>query len=172
MSPVTASKGRRWTPSHRKRKVNYTKKIKLTIAGNVQDVGFRLRLLSEAQRLSLSGFFAANLPDKRTVVVYAGGNAKAVTEFVRCVRIMKCDHSGIVKVVVERYGEDIRNIGDYVDYLHTEQLSKGVEAVQTLGEALKEVAHDFANSVASGFRHMDERFDEMPRRVAGEIGRL
>jgi len=168
---MAALKGHRKTTSRLKRKVVTNKKVKLTIRGNVQDMGFRLRLLSEAQRLSLSEFFAANLPDKETVMVHVGGNAKAVTEFVRCVRKMKSDNPGVIKVVVERRDGEIKSIRDYVDYLHAEQLSKGVEAVQILGETLKEVAHDFADSVASGFRHIDERFDEMPRRVAHEIER-
>lgn len=145
------------------------KRVKLVIKGNVQDVGFRLSLLKEAQRLSISQFFADNQPDKRTVMAYVGGKDRAVDEYVKSVKGMKTGNPGVVDVKVEQYKGDIRGIRDYVDYLHTEQLSKGVEAVQSLGETLKEAARDFAEGVAGGFRRMDKRFDEMPSKVAEEL---
>jgi len=147
------------------------KKVKLVIKGNVQDIGFRLRLLKEAQRLSISQFFADNQPDKRTVIAYVGGKDRAVDEYVKSVKGMKAGNPGVVEVRVERYRGEIRGIGDYVDYLHTEQLSKGVEAVQILGETLKEAARDFTEGVANGFRHMDKRFDELPEKVAAKLAK-
>jgi acylphosphatase len=168
---MASSKDEKRTSGRRGGRRGPAKRVKLTIRGDVQDVGFRLRLLSEAQRLSLSEFFADNLPDKETVVVYVGGMAAAVDEFVNSVRKMKTVNPGVVSVVIERHKGDIWAIRDYVDYLHTEQLSKGVEAVQTLGETLKEAARGFAESVVSGFSHMDEQFDRIPRRVADEMRR-
>jgi hypothetical protein len=52
---------------------NHSKRVKLTIRGDVQDIGFRLRLLAEAQRLSLPELFADDLLDMRTVVAHVVG---------------------------------------------------------------------------------------------------
>lgn len=153
------------------------KKVKLVISGDVQDVGFRLSLLKEAQRLSITNFFADNLPDKKTVIVLVGGKPKVVDEYVKIVRGMeKESNPRNIKVVdVERYEGDIREIRDFIDYLHTEQLIKGVEAVSslgvTIGTSLKEVGLQFAVTVSEGFRRVDERLDDLPKKVADELGK-
>ena len=153
------------------------KKAKLVIHegdGPVQDAGFRLCLLKEAQKQSITHFFAENLPDKRTVEALVGGKSKRVDEFIETVKKMGDDPERFT-IDVEDYGGDIMEVIDYMHFLHTEQLVKGVGAVESLGENLGTViaqaGKDFAETISKGFKHMDDRFDEMPKRVAEELGK-
>lgn len=154
------------------------KKVKLVITGDVQDVGFRLSLLREAQGLSITNFFADNLPDKKTVIALVGGKPEVVDEYVEIVKGMGEGNPRTVQVEVEKYEGDIRSIRDFVDYLHTEQLIKGVVVIGGLGKkldtldtTLKAVGQQFADSVSEGFRRMDERIDDLPKKVADELGK-
>jgi acylphosphatase len=153
------------------------KKVKLVIhegEKSIQDAGFRLCLLKEAQKRFISHFLAENLPDKKTVEILVGGKPRRVDEYVEIVMKMG-DGPWRFEVDVEDYGGDILEIGDYIHFLHTEQLVKGVGAVESLGEnlggAITQMGRDFAETVSRGFRHMDDRFDEMPKKVAEELGK-
>ena len=149
------------------------KKVKLVIRGDVQDVGFRLCLLKEAQRLSVPNFFADNLPDKKTVIALVGGKDKVVDEYVDVIKGMKeRGNPRVIEVDVEEYKGSVRAIGDYVDHLHIEQLIKGVVVIgslrtelgsklDTLDSTLKDVGQQFAETVSAGFRHMHQRIDEL-----------
>lgn len=151
------------------------KKVKLVISGDVQDVGFRLCLLKEAQKLSIPKFFADNLPDK-TVLALVGGKQRVVDQYVETVKGMGEGNPRTVQVEVEKYEGDIRSIRDFVDYLHTEQLIKGVVVVgglgnklDTLDTTLKAVGQQFADSVSNSFGQLDRRLDEMPKKVADQL---
>lgn len=153
------------------------KKVKLVIHegdGPIQDAGFRLCLLKEAQMRSITHFFAENLPDKKTVEVLVGGKSKHVDGYIETVKRMGDDPERFT-VDVEYYGGDIMEVIDYIHFLHTEQLAKGVGAVESLGKnlgtAIAQVGKDFAETVSKGFKHMDDRFDEMPKKVAEELGK-
>jgi acylphosphatase len=153
------------------------KKVKLVIHEGdrpVQDAGFRLCLLKEAQKQSITHFFAENLPDKKTVEALVGGKSKHVDEFIETVRRMGDDPERFT-VDVEDYGGDIMEVIDYIRFLHTEQLAKGVGAVESLGKnlgtAIAQAGKDFAETVSKGFRHMDDRFDEIPKKVAEELSK-
>ena len=140
----------------------------------IQDIGFRLCLLKEAQKQSITHFFAENLPDKKTVEVLVGGKSKHVDEYIETVKKMGDDPERFT-VDVEDCGGDIMEVIDYLHFLHTEQLAKGVGAVESLGEnlgtAIAQAGKDFAETVSKGFKHMDDRFDEVPKKVAEELSK-
>lgn len=140
----------------------------------IQDIGFRLCLLKEAQKRSITHFFAENLPDKKTVEVLVGGKSKHVDVYIETVKKMGDDPERFT-VDVEDHGDDIMEAIDYIHFLHTEQLAKGVGAVESLGKNLGTViaqaGKDFAETVSKGFKHMDDRFDEMPKKVAEELSK-
>lgn len=149
------------------------KKVKLVIREGdkpIQDTGFRLCLLKAAQRLSLTHFYAENLPDRKTVEVSVGGKPRSVDEYMATIKELGRDQLSF-DVHVEDHEGDIMKIRDYVGYLHTEQLIKGVHAVQDLGPTLEKVGREFAEVVSEGFRHMDDRFDELPKRVVQGLGK-
>ena len=153
------------------------KKIKLAIREGdkpIQDIGFRLCLLKEAQKQSITHFFAENLPDKKTVEVLVGGKSKHIDEYIETVKKMGDDPERFT-VDVEDCGGDIMEVIDYLHFLHTEQLAKGVGAVESLGEnlgtAIAQAGKDFAETVSKGFKHMDDRFDEVPKKVAEELSK-
>ncbi len=140
----------------------------------IQDIGFRLCLLKEAQKQSITHFFAENLPDKKTVEVLVGGKSKHIDEYIETVKKMGDDPERFT-VDVEDCGGDIMEVIDYLHFLHTEQLAKGVGAVESLGEnlgtAIAQAGKDFAETVSKGFKHMDDRFDEVPKKVAEELSK-
>ncbi|MCJ2669038.1 MAG: NDRG family protein [Candidatus Thermoplasmatota archaeon] len=153
------------------------KKIKLAIREGdkpIQDIGFRLCLLKEAQKQSITHFFAENLPDKKTVEVLVGGKSKHIDEYIETVKKMGDDPERFT-VDVEDCGGDIMEVIDYLHFLHTEQLAKGVGAVESLGKnlgtAIAQAGKDFAETVSKGFKHMDDRFDEVPKKVAEELSK-
>ncbi len=149
------------------------KKVKLAIHEGdspVQDAGFRLCLLKEAQKQSITHFFAENLPDKRTVEALVGGRPHDVDRYIETIKKLGGDPRGFLVDVKECEG-DIMKINAFIGYLHTEQLMKGVDAVQGLGTTLEKVGREFAQTISDGFRHMDDRFDEMPKRVAEELSK-
>ena len=149
------------------------KKVKLVIHEGdkpIQDAGFRLCLLKEAQKESITHFFAENLPDKKTVEVLVGGKPHDVDKYVETIKKL----GGNLRrfhLDVKEYEGDIMEINAFIGYLHTEQLMKGVDAVQGLGVTLEKVGREFAQTVSSGFKHMDDRFDEMPKKVAEELSK-
>lgn len=149
------------------------KKVKLVIHEGdrqVQDAGFRLCLLKEAQKQSITHFFAENLPDKKTVEALVGGRPHDVDRYIETIKKLGGDPRGF-HVDVKEYEGDIMKINAFIGYLHTEQLMKGVDAVQGLGTTLEKVGREFAQTVSDGFKHTDERFDEMPKRVAEELSK-
>lgn len=146
------------------------KKVKLVIHEGdrpVQDAGFRLCLLKEAQKQSITHFFAENLPDKKTVEALVGGRPHDVDRYIETIKKLGGNPRGF-HVDVKEYEGDMMKINAFIGYLHTEQLMKGVDAVQGLGTTLENVGREFAQTVSDGFKHMDDRFDEMPKRVAEE----
>ena len=136
----------------------------------VQDAGFRLCLLKEAQKQSITHFFAENLPDKKTVEALVGGSPRDVDRYIEAIKKLGSDPRGS-HVDVKEYEGDIMKINAFIGYLHTEQLMKGVDAVQGLGTTLEKVGREFAQTISDGFKHMDDRFDEMPKRVAEELSK-
>lgn len=149
------------------------KKVKLVIHEGdepVQDAGFRLCLLKEAQKQSITHFFAENLPDKKTADPLVGGSPHDVDRYIESIKKLGGGPRGF-HVDVKEYEGEIMEINAFIGYLHTEQLMKGVDAIQGLGTTLEKVGREFARAVSDGFRHMDDRFDEMPKRVAEELSK-
>lgn len=146
------------------------KKVKLAIREGdkpIQGTGLRLCLLKDAQKRSITHFFAENLPDKKAVEALVGGSPREVDRYIEAIKKLGSDPRGF-HLDVKEYEGDIMKINAFIGYLHTEQLMKGVDAVQGLGVTLEKVGREFAQTVSSGFKHMDDRFDEMPKKVAEE----
>ena len=163
-------------------------KAKITIKGRrVQDVGYRLFLLSRAH--NLKGFEAANVG--ADLIVLIEGDENSVNRFVQIVKSEKPPSAEVSEVVVERYGGEVMNVKEYREQLSLEQLAKiatvGVEMrddIKTMlnkqDETLAEIratrselkeeiraTRDEIRALREDLKqYMDRRFEKLEREIA------
>jgi acylphosphatase len=154
------------------------KKVKLTIrekTEKIQDVGFRLCLMKEAQKQFITRFFAENLQDKKTVEVLVGGRLKDVDRYIETVKRMRTGNPKGFDVETQDYDGNIMDIRDFAGYLTAEQLVKGVggmtglvSRIDTLDKTLvvrlsglettlKGIGPDIARAILEGFERLEKR---------------
>jgi len=158
------------------------KKVKLTIREKIQDVGFRLCLMKEAQKQFISHFFAENLQDKKTVEVLVGGRRKDVDRYIETVKRMRTGNPKGFDVETQDYDGNIMDIRDFAGYLTAEQLVRGVggmtglvlrvdtlvsridtldrtlvERLSGLETTLKGIGPDIARAILEGFERLEKR---------------
>ncbi len=154
------------------------KKVKMTIrekAEKIQDVGFRLCLMKEAQKQFITHFFAENLQDKKTVEVLVGGSRKNVDRYIETVKRMRTGNPKGFEVETQDYDGNIMDIRDFAGYLTAEQLVKGVggmsglvsridmldgtlvERLSGLETTLKGIGPDIAKAILEGFERLERR---------------
>ena len=101
----------------------------LIVGGRVHEIGYRVRLLLMAQRCGVKRFEALNtyVEGRQAVVVRAGGGD--TEKLVETIREEKPEIAEIQRVTVRKYDGEIPSIIDYIHFLNTEQLSKGIDAM-------------------------------------------
>jgi len=103
----------------------------------VQDVGYRLFLLSKAH--SLKGFEAANVGED--LIVLIEGDDAAVNRFIQTAKTEKPPSADVSEVVVEGYDGEVMDVKEYREQLSLEQLVKiatvGVEMRDDIKTMLK-----------------------------------
>ncbi len=101
-------------------------KLKITIIGRVQDVGYRLFLLNHADSLLIKRFSARNvkIDGEQALIVLVEGIEKKVKEFLNIVKSQKPEKAVVEKIKVEEYKGEIGSIDSYRSSLMIEQLSK------------------------------------------------
>lgn len=151
------------------------KKVKLTIREKIQDAGFRLCLMKEAQKQFITRFFAENLQDKKTVEVLVGGRRKDVDRYIQTVKGMRTGNPKGFDVETQDYDGNIMDIRDFAGYLTAEQLVRGVggmtglvSRIDTLDKTLvvrlsglettlKGIGPDIARAILEGFERLEKR---------------
>jgi acylphosphatase len=113
-------------------------KVKITIRGKrVQDVGYRLLLLSRAH--GLKGFEASNVGED--LIVLVEGDENTVNRFIQTVKTEKPPSAEVSEVVVEGYDGEVMDVKEYREQLSLEQLVKiatvGVEIRDDIKTMLK-----------------------------------
>jgi len=113
-------------------------KVKITIRGKrVQDVGYRLFLLSKAH--TLKGFEAANVGED--LIVLIEGDENSVNRFIQTAETEKPPSAEVSEVIVEGYDGDVMGVREYREQLSLEQLVKiatvGVEMRDDIKTMLK-----------------------------------
>jgi len=151
------------------------KKANLTIREEIQDLGFRLCLMKEAQKQFITRFFAENLQDKKTVEVLVGGSRKNVDRYIENVKKMRTGNPKGFDVETQDYYGSIMDIRDFAGYLTAEQLLKGVggmtglaskvetldrtlvERLSGLETTLKGIGPDIGRAILEGFERLEKR---------------
>jgi acylphosphatase len=148
----------------------------------VQEVGFRLCLLKEAQKRFIKNFFAENLPDGKTVAVILGGEPGNVDRYVAMIQELGQGNPLDYEVSVEEYRGSIMRTSEYASYLTAEQLLVGVGALGGISGTL-ECMDKTLEGMGGSLSHMDgkmgnvdvslarivEQLDELPRKIAAEL---
>ncbi len=117
--------------------------LKITIVGNVHDVGYRLFLLEEADYLFIPNFDARNVKinGKEALIVLIDGDEDQINEFVEFVKNNKPE-----KAVVEEYKGKVRDIERFRASFNTTQLSKivqvGLRMLEKQDETIKVIREE------------------------------
>jgi len=131
-------------------------KAKITIKGKrVQDVGYRLLLLSKAH--NLKGFEAANIGED--LITLIEGDEKAVNNFIQAVKTEKPPSAEVSEVVVESYDGEVMDIKEYREQLSLEQLVKIATVGVEIRDDIKEMKGDI-KEMKSDIKTMLKKQDE------------
>jgi len=102
----------------------------IVIKGKVHDVGYRLFLLSEAERLFIEKFDARNVLINREqhLIVLVGGAEDKISRFVEFAESNYPPEASVDSVEVKDYGEEVRSIDSFRQSLMVFQLTKIAQA--------------------------------------------
>jgi len=103
---------------------------KIVIKGKVHDVGYRLFLLSEAERLFIEKFDARNVlvDGEQHLIVLVGGAEEKINMFVEFAESNYPPEASVESVGVKDYGEVVRSIDSFRQSLMVFQLTKIAQA--------------------------------------------
>ena len=147
------------------------KKVKILIREKkkkVQEVGFRLCLLKEAQKQFITNFSAENLPDGKTVEVLISGKPTNVDKFVMRVKEIGRGNPIDFEITTERYSGSIMKTSEYASYLTAGQLVIGVGTLGSIDGSLKSM-NEFNAATAKGITRIVEQLDGLPKRLSIEM---
>jgi hydrogenase maturation factor HypF (carbamoyltransferase family) len=114
-------------------------KTKLTIKGKrVQDVGYRLFLLSRAH--NLKGFEASNIGED--LILLIEGEEDSVKRFTQTVKAEKPQLAEVNEVLVEGYDGEVMGVKEYREQLSLEQLAKIATVGVEMRDDIKEMKGD------------------------------
>ena len=103
---------------------------KITVRGNVHDVGYRLFQLTEAESLLIEHFDARNsvVEGEQQLVALVGGPEEKVDRFLAFARSRYPADASVLAVDVEEYPEEIRGIDSFRQSFMVSQMAKLVQA--------------------------------------------
>ena len=134
---------------------------KITVKGKrVQDVGYRLFLLSKAH--TLKGFEAASVGED--LIVLVEGDDATVNRFVQIVKSEKPPSAEVSEVIVEGYDREVMDVKEYREQLSLEQLAKittvGVEMKYDIKE-IKGDVKEMKGDIKTMLKKQDETLAEI-----------
>jgi len=114
-------------------------KTKITIKGKrVQDIGYRLFLLSRAH--NLKGFEAANIEED--LIILIEGEEEKIKQFIQTTKSEKPPLAEVSEVIVEGYDGEVMDVKAYREQLSLEQLAKIVTVGVEIRDDIKEMKGD------------------------------
>ena len=132
-------------------------KTKIIIKGKrVQDVGYRLFLLSRAR--SLKGFEASNIGED--LILLIEGEEDSVERFTQTVKAEKPPLAEVSEVLVEGYDGEVMEVKEYREQLSLEQLVKIATVGVEMRDDIKEMKGDI-KEVKGDIKEMKGDIKEM-----------
>ena len=136
-------------------------KAKLTIKGSrVQDVGYRLYLLSKAKELR--GFEAFNLGED--LVVLIEGEEEAVKKFIDVAKKERPPSAEVSDVLVSEYDGHVMDKGEFRSQFGLEQLTK----IAIVGVEMRDDIKEMKGDIKTMLKKQDETISEV-RKVGEEV---
>ena len=136
-------------------------KVKLTVKGSrVQDVGYRLYLLSKAKELR--GFEAFNLG--KDLVVLIEGEEEAVKKFIGVVKKERPPSAEVSDVLVSEYNGHVMDKGEFRSQFSLEQLAK----IAIVGVEMRDDIKEMKGDIKTMLKKQDETTNEV-RKVGEEV---
>ena len=132
-------------------------KAKIIIKGKrVQDVGYRLFLLSKAH--NLKGFEASNIGED--LIVFLEGEEENVKIFTQIVKAEKPPLAEVSEVIVEGYDGEVTGVKEYREQLSLEQLVKIATVGVEMRDDIKEMKGDI-KEMKTDIKEMKSDIKEM-----------
>ncbi len=129
-------------------------KAKITIKGKrVQDIGYRLHLLSKAH--NLKGFEAANIGED--LIILIEGEEEKVNHFIQTTKSEKPPQAEVSEVIVEGYDGEVMDVKEYREQLSLEQLAK----IVTIGVEIRDDIKEMKGDIKTMLKKQDETIAEI-----------
>ena len=153
--------------------------VKITILGKVHDVGYRLFLLEEADRLFIPCFDARNVKinGKEALIVLVDGEKEKIEEFIEFIRSEKPEKAVVEEIKVEEYVGSVREIDRFRNSFNTAQLSKivqvGLKMLEKQDETIKVIKEESEKTrltVREESEKTRQTVREESEKTRGEIG--
>lgn len=112
-------------------------KKKIIITGDkVQDVGYRVFLLSSALTFGMDKFNATNtvIKKKQAVIVQIGAEKEIIDDFYEYINQNVPEDASVSKIEIEDFEGHIMDIDRYMHLTQVEQLYKGIPAINDIKE--------------------------------------
>jgi acylphosphatase len=132
------------------------KKAILYISGDVQQSGFRAKIVDIAKALDIKGY-VANLPDKRVKII-AEGDETDLERFIQAVNI-----KNTLINVTDLQKEYFTPTGEYESFFKLVGDGETDERLDTAADLLKELIHVSKN----GFYNLGAKIDDLGARIDG-----
>jgi len=143
----------------------------IVIKGKVHDVGYRLFLLSEAERLFIEKFDARNvlINGEQHLIVLVGGAEEKINRFVKFAELNYPPGTSVESVEVKDYGEEVRSIDSFRQSFMVFQLTKIAQlGVGMLGKQDRTI--EILESVKMDTSKMLKKQDETIKTIKEESG--
>ncbi len=136
-------------------------KVILHISGDVQQCGFRAKIVDIAKALDIKGY-VANLPDKRVKII-AEGNETDLERFIQAVNI-----KNTLINVTDLEKEYVTSTGEYESFFKLVDEGETDERLDTAADLLKELIHVSKN----GFYDLGSKIDGLGDDLGDKIDGL
>ncbi|GEM_PF-1210056 len=129
----------------------------------LHDLGYRLFLLEEADRLGLTGFDARNLVEEgmQAIEVLVEGEDRKVNLFLGFVKRSMPEGAKVIDIRVEDYEGEVRSIESFYRFFSASQLSKivaiGISMIgeqREMGSEMREGFQTLGNKIDTGFNEL------------------
>lgn len=141
-------------------------KAKIIITGSkVQEVGYRVCLLTNALNFGINKFYAYNTTIKNTqaVILLLEAEREIITDFYNYINENVPDDAIVSDFKIEDYKGNVMEIDKYLHLIQVEQLNKGIPAILDIRENTKVMLgkqDTLIEITEKGFREVKEEIHE------------
>ncbi len=115
-------------------------KAKIIIKGEtVQEIGYRVSLLTNALGFGISNFYAYNTRDKQGVIVLISAEKETINDFYNHIKENIPEDAVVSGFEIEDFAGSVMDIERYLHLIQIEQLNKGIPAILDMRDNTKKM---------------------------------